>query len=265
MTEEAKPETTKKETKPKEKKAKEKKPKTPRDGPIVSFKGPEGIPKIVALMAALITIWHGTTAFWSGYNSLVPTVTNTLGGLMIFAGIMLFILGIIVIFVIDILNYGDANLKKISIFTKFYRFEVLLILGVIILLFEFMGTSFAVGLTGTDSNLLGGILLIIAGIMEALKNKNMKASKLMCLIGCAFAVLNIITLFATATVSSIYDGIVGIIVVILLLLSMFEKIKFIPYEWWMVFILGFILWAYLPNGIAGTLVLISFILMLVEK
>ncbi|MBN1799926.1 MAG: hypothetical protein JW891_00370 [Candidatus Lokiarchaeota archaeon] len=215
-------------------------------------------------MAALVTIWHGTTAFWSGYNSLVPTVTNTAGGLMIFAGIMLFILGIIVILVIDILRYGDATLQKMSVFTKFYRFEVLLILGVIILLLEFVGINFAVAITGTDIWLLGGLLLIIAGIMEAFKKKEMKASKLMALIGCVFAVINIIGLFASGTTQTIFDGILGIIIVILLLLSMFEKIKFIPYQWWMVLILGFILWAYLI-GIAGILVLISFILMLAEK
>ena len=62
----------------------------------------------------------------------------------------------------------------------------------------------------------------------------------------------------------------GIIVVILLLLSMYEKIKFIPYQWWMVLILGFILYGWvIPAGVSGgtggTIVLISFILMLLEK
>ena len=38
---------------PVEKVKKEKKPKTPRDGPIVSFSGPQTIPKIIALMGAL--------------------------------------------------------------------------------------------------------------------------------------------------------------------------------------------------------------------
>ena len=105
------------------------------------------------------------------------------------------------------------------------------------------------------------------------------------IIGIVFTGLEIVILFSDPEPANIWDGIVGIIVILLLLLSMYDKIKFIPYQWWMVLILGFILygWVVAPildignimgllfiltfplTGTGGTLILVSFILMLLEK
>jgi len=258
-----KEEAPKEETPKKEKAPKVKKERTPREGPILQFTGPEGSPKIVALMAALSVILQGSNLFWSGVNSIVPATM----GLNLLCGVFLVILGFVLILTIDILNFGDPTLKRIEIFEKFYRFEVLLILGVVILLFEMLSMSFNIISVTALIVMLGGILVLIAAIMEIVikKEKTMKPSKLVALVGIIITILEVVFLFGNLTVNNIWDGVIGIIVIILLLLSMYDKIKFIPYQWWMVLILGFILYGWVLPGTGGTIILISFILMLLEK
>ena len=260
-----KEEAPKEEAPKKEKKPKVKKERAPRDGPILQITGPEGSPKIVALMAALAVILQGSNLFWAGVNFLIP--------LSVLTGIFLFILGVILILTIDILNFGDPLLKRIEIFEKFYRFEVLLILGIVVILFEMLSINFNIGTAGALAVMLGGILVINAAVMEILikKEKTMKPSKLVALFGIIITMIEVVYLFAAPSLSTIWDGIVGIIVITLLLLSMYDKIKFIPYQWWMVLILGFILYGWVSPigtgaiGTGGTIILISFILMLLEK
>ena len=262
----------KKEKAPKEKKPKVKKERAPREGPILAFTGPEGAPKIVALMAALSGILQGNGFFWGGVNLAIAVPGTTLAAGPIVAGIFLYILGIILILTLDILDFGDPTLKKIEVFEKFYRFEVLILLGLIIILFELIGINFLLVSAAAIGALLAGILVLVAAIMEIMikKEKVMKPSKLVCLVGIIITLLEVVFLFGTPTLANIWDGIVAIIVIILLLLSMYEKIKFIPYQWWMVLILGFILYGWVApiggaTGTGGTIVLISFILMLIEK
>jgi len=258
-------EETKEEAPKKEKEPKVKKERTPRDGPFLQITGPEGSPKIVALMAALSVILQGSNLFWTGVNFLIP--------LSVLTGIFLFILGVILILTIDILNFGDPMLKRIEVFEKFYRFEVLLILGIVVILFEMLSINFNIGTAGAFAVMLGGILVINAAVMEILikKEKTMKPSKLVALFGIIITIIEVVYLFAAPSLSSIWDAIVGIVVIILLLLSMYDKIKFIPYQWWMVLILGFILYGWVSPigtgaiGTGGTVILISFILMLLEK
>ena len=251
--------TTKTEVPTKEKTPKVKKERAPREGPFFQMTGPEGSPKIVALMAALSIILQGNNLFWAGVNFA--------NALSLTCGIFLFILGFVIILTIDILNFGDPTLKKIEIFEKFYRFEVLLILGVVVILFEGLSILFAIGSSAALAVLLGGILVITSGIMEFMvsKGKTMKPSKIVALIGIIITILEVIYLFSNPIFSNIWDACVGIIVIVLLLLSMYEKIKFFPYQWWMVLILGFVLFGWVTPGTGGTIILISFILMLLEK
>ena len=89
MGEETKEEAPKEAKPKKEKPPKEKKARAPREGPILQFKGPEGSPKIVALMAALSVILQGSNMFWTGVAAV--------NGLDIFAAVMLVILGLLLI------------------------------------------------------------------------------------------------------------------------------------------------------------------------
>lgn len=241
--------------------AKEKKPKTPREGPILKFLGPEGASKIIVLMAALSIILQGNTAFW---RTGLP--------LSIFCGVMLWILGIVLILMIGTIGFGNQILKKIEVIEKYYNFITIIILALLTLLFEFLLVLNTLTIGAIIGTILGGILLLIAAVLEQTKEKEkMKPSKLVCLVGVIIAIIEAVILFITVpiTFANYWDGVIAIIVAILLLLSMYEKISFIPYEWWMVLILGFILYGWVAPvsafGTGGTLVLISFILMLIEK
>jgi len=254
--------------------AKEKKPKLPREGPILKFIGPEGASKILVLFAALTIILQGNTAFWANGVNALP-IPN---GLSIFCGVMLWILGVILILMIGIIGFGIPTLKKIEIVEKYYNPIVIMLLGLLVLLFEILSLGNAlltpsIGIIGLIIGaLLGAILLVIAAILEQTKEKQkMKPSKLVCLVGVIIAIIEAVVLFAIFpfTFQNYWDGVISIIVAILLLLSMYDRIKFIPYEWWMVLILGFILYGWVHPlvqfGTGGTIVLISFILMLIEK
>ncbi|TFF98687.1 MAG: hypothetical protein EU547_00795 [Promethearchaeota archaeon] len=274
MAEESKEPTTSEETPKKE-------PKTKKE-PILTFSGPEGASRIITLMAALAIILQGNTAFWTnGVNSFVPGAppgTNIFFVLNIICGVFLYILGVIIILMIGIVEISIKYLEKIEILEKLYRFEFIFVFAGLTILFEVLSTLYLepnIPITIYLSVLLGGVLLVIAAILEIIKDKDViKPSKFVCLFGCGYSVVEAIILFITLPLafSNYWDGSVAIIVVILLLLSLFEKIKFIPYEWWMVLILGFILWGWVNpvgsisgGGVGGTLVLISFILMLIEK
>jgi len=262
---------------------KEKKPKTKR-GPILSFVGPEGASRIVTLMAALVIILQGNYLFWNvGIDLIGSGGSDLLYGLNIFCGIMLYIIGVLIILMIGIVEISIKYLEKVEILEKLYRFEVLFVFAALTILFEVLGTLYledALEYSVYLSVLIGGVLLVIAAILEIIKEKDIKPSKVMILCGCGYAVFEAIILFITTPLvfENYWDGSIAIIIVILLLLAIFNKIKFIPYEWWMVLIFGVILWGWvnpaltvvgIPSltggGIGGTLVLISFILMLLEK
>lgn len=244
------------------------KPKAKKE-PILSFTGPEGATRVVTLLAALAIILQGNNAFWN----LGIAATDPLN---VFCGVMLYIIGVLIILMIGIIEFSIKYLEKIEVLEKFYRFEALLVLAALTLLFESLSRLSllqAGSYTRFISSLLGGLLLLIAAILEIIKEKDIKPSKFMCLCGCAYAVFEAIMLYLPPiTLATYWDASIAIVIVAILLLSIFKVIKFIPYEWWMVLILGFILWGWVApvgsvsgGGVGGTLVLISFILMLLEE
>lgn len=245
------------------------KPKA-KKGPLLSFTGPEGATRIITLIAALIIILQGNNIFWAAVSSA--------NALNIFCGVMLWIIGVIIIFMIGIIEISITYLEKIEVLEKYYRFEVLLILAALTILFESLTTLSSwpnISAQVYISVLLGGVLLVIAAILEIIKDKkSIKPSKFTCLVGCGYAILEALVLFLAMPITfpNYWDGVIALIVVVILLLAMFNKIKVVPYEWWMVLILGFILWGWVNpigsvsgGGVGGSLVLISFILMLLEE
>ncbi|MFW9951374.1 MAG: hypothetical protein ACFFKA_14750, partial [Candidatus Thorarchaeota archaeon] len=81
--------------------------------------------------------------------------------------------------------------------------------------------------------------------------------------GAAYTIFEVIVLFWVGGPQNIYHGIIGIIFVLLLLIAMQKKVDLkIKYEWWIVLIIGFVLFTWVAPGIGGTIVLISFVLML---
>ena len=218
----------------------------------ISVKAPSGATKVVALMAALVIIREGIALFWN----LTP--------LNIFYGIMEIVLAGILVIVLNLIDFG------VPFFNKLFKWWIILIIGLLVLMFELLAlvllpltTLGMMMVVGTF--ILGGLLTIIAAILELTASKQkMKASLIVALFGAVYAIFESIVLFAIGGGWNIYHGIIGIIfVAILLIISMQTKIDIkIKYEWWVVLIIGFVLLTWVTPGIGGTLVLISFILML---
>ncbi len=195
--------------------------------------------KVVALVGTLIL-------FWESYETF-----RTENVLAILLGILGIVLGIIVFISLNILQTTRVTIP--------YESWLLLLIGfTIAALFYFYVGAY-----------LGGSLIIIAGILEALsENKKYTSSKIVAMIGALWALIcdAILHGILSNIPERIVWGVIGVALAVILLLSMLSKTKIsIPYSWWVVLIIGFILAMFVPGllqGYGGIIILVSFILML---
>jgi hypothetical protein len=188
--------------------------------------------KLVALCGALITIIGAVAAFGTG-------------GLAILGGILGLVFAVFI--------FVSLQIVEIKKFKLPYEWWLLLVFGVVLVLL-----SFWVG-----GSLLGGLVLIIAALLEVwASKKNISASRFVCIIGGAWTLYDGIFLFIAGG-AGVVSGVIGIILGVFLLISILVKGK-IPFEWWTVLLIGFVL-TYLLIGfnMSGTIILIGFLLMLV--
>jgi len=191
--------------------------------------------KVVALIGALVVIQVSIGYFTTGD---VLTIIYGIIGLIIAA----------VIFI----SLEIVDLKEVKIP---YLWWVLLIIGALLLLFEFsVGPSY-----------LGGILVLIAALLEFLSQKKTYAeSKIVALIGACYLIFESVMLFLSGSTTSIALSIVGFVFAIILILTLQNKIDVkIPYTWWVVLIIGFVIFTWVtPGGVSGTIIMVAFILIL---
>lgn len=192
--------------------------------------------KLVALCGALQVIIDSLGLFGAG-------IVGIIGG----------ILGIL----FAVFIFGSLQIVEIEKVKLPYQWWLLLIFGVVMVaLSMFVSGSF-----------LGGIILIVAAILELLAGrKPVGAAKLVVLIGAGWTLYDAVILFMSGDFVSIILGIIGIAlgVVIVIAADIIVKGK-IPFEWWLVLLIGFVL-TYLITSFAmsGTIILIGFLLILVE-
>jgi len=189
--------------------------------------------KVVALIGALVVIQVCIGYFATG------DPLNILYGIigLIFAAVIFISLEIV-------------DLKKVKIP---YLWWVLLIIGVLLILFEFaVGPSY-----------LGGILVLIAALLEFLSQKKTYAeSKIVALIGACYLIYESVLLFLSGSPTSIALSIVGFVFAIVLILTLQDKIDVkIPYAWWVVLIIGFVVFTWV-TPVSGTIIMVAFILIL---
>ena len=126
-----------------------------------------------------------------------------------------------------------------------------------------------------SGTLLGGILVIIAALIELLADKN--TSKIMLLIAAIWAIVEAVVIFIAvgqntpglvgvasySAVQAVYYGVIAIICAVLLLLVLQAKVNIkLKLDWWLVLIIGFILYTWVAPGVAGILVFVAFICMI---
>jgi len=218
-------------------------------------------PKLVAIVALLIVFKEGVDFFW---------LYATLGPVYLGIGILEIVMAAVILLAI-IAQIVDL---KVEILKKLYHWVVLLIIGIIVIIIELWGNNFSILSALYTGTLLGGILVIIAALIELLADKN--TSKLMLLIAAIWAIVEAVVLFIAVAqntpglvgiksynaTQAVYYGVIAIICAVLLLLVLQEKVNVkLKLDWWLVLIIGFILYTWVAPGVAGILVFVAFICM----
>jgi len=195
--------------------------------------------KVVALIGTLMLFWESYGTFRT--QEVIP----------ILIGIVGIIIGLIVFMSLNIFETTKVNVP--------YEAWLLLLIGLVMafLFYSFVGSY------------LGGSLIAIAGVVEGIsENKKYTASKIVCVIGALWALIcdAILHGILSGNVERVIWGAIGIALAIILLLTMQSKINIhLPYSWWTVLIIGFILSMFVPGllqGYGGIIILVSFVLML---
>lgn len=185
--------------------------------------------KVVAFIATLILIRDCISYFYT---------TDVLA-------IIFGIVGLVLAFVVWA-SLGIIDMKKLVIP---YYWWVLLIIGLFLILVEYL----------VGPNYLAGILMITAAIVELLSQKKpYPASRIVALIGACYAIYEAIMDMLGGNIGA---AIVALIFAIVLILTMTNIDIKIPYTWWVVLIIGFVIftWAY---TVSGTIIMVAFILIL---
>ena len=236
-------------------------------------------PRIVALIALLVVFAEAVNNYWTG-SAALPALAGV--GQIAIAVLLMIIDAILMIAIIA--NVVDL---KLEILKKLYNWIVLLIIGVLVLLLELSAVNWDGVVAWTGGSILGGLLVLIAAVLEivASKKENLSPAKLLTLVGIICAIVDIILLIATtvnvlmplyvlvpsvatqlAVGRAIYYIVIAIILVIILLIIVQNKIKvkFLKYQWWLILIIGFIFYNWYAGQITGIIILIAFIIMIRE-
>ncbi len=187
--------------------------------------------KVVALIGSLILI----------ADSII--LISTLEWYNIFFGILGIIGALVIIISLRIIELRQVYIP--------YEWWILLLVGGLLLI------MFALG-SGGSALLRGSIIIVIAGVLEILSEKrDYTTSEIVAWIG---AILTIVFSILSGDILRIF---IGIICAFILILALLDQLKEIPFTWWVVLILGFVIFTW-ADIIGGTIVLIAFVLILMS-
>jgi general stress protein CsbA len=195
--------------------------------------------RVVALIGILVLIRESISYFYTGN----------------WIAILLGVIGLLIAFIVfDSLEIIDFKKLKIP-----FIWWVLLIIGILVVLFRYLANFPALTLT----SYLAGILIILAAVIEFLnQKKSYTASKIVAMVGAAWLIFESIMFIMSGNISLIGRAVVGIIFAILLILTLIDKIDIkIPYSWWVVLLIGFVIFTWITS-ISGTIIMVAFILLL---
>ena len=203
-------------------------------------------PKLLVFIGMLYTIFLAITYFYAPLGNF---------GLNILWGILCLVIAFLIFLTLDLISFGPLKIP--------YQWWLILIFGAILIVFAvFFGGSY-----------FAGILLLIAAFVELfIQKKPYKASKIVLLIGIGFSVYDCFLLFLSGNALRIVNGVFGLILLILLIIVLFDfvDLKVINYSWWVVLLIGFVIFIWISPfavgfiglaGFGGTLILIAFVLM----
>jgi hypothetical protein len=206
-------------------------------------------PKLLAFIGMLLTLALGIAYFYAAAGN----------PLNILWGIICLLIVFLIFVSLELINFGPLKIP--------YKWWIILIYGIVLVLFAyFFGTGFFI-----YSNYFPAIILLLAALIEVLMQKKpYKASKMVLLVGIGFSIYECFMLFLYGNALFIVNGVFGLILLVLLIIVLFDLVdlKVINYVWWVVLLIGFVIFMWVSpyatgivTGFGGTLILIAFVLM----
>ncbi|KKM86399.1 hypothetical protein LCGC14_1279450 [marine sediment metagenome] len=207
--------------------------------------------KVVAFIGVLILVAGAINSFLAAGST---TAMN------IIFGILALFLALVIFISLEFIDLGPVKVP--------YLWYLTLIIGVVLIILAFFTTAPSTTPV-TPKPYLGGVLVSISGIVEYLiqqQKREVVVSKFVAFAGAAFTIYQSILLFFVAPTAVIF-GIIGIIIAVILVILVMGKIDIkIPYNWWTVLIIAFIVFTWIDPvyaGIAGTVLMVAFILIII--
>ncbi|MEJ2277846.1 MAG: hypothetical protein P8Y70_08885 [Candidatus Lokiarchaeota archaeon] len=191
--------------------------------------------KVVSLVGILVLIREAVILFQK----------TDLGSILF--GVLWAVFAALIFFSLNIINLPKFKIP--------YRWIILLVIGAVLLVLAIFFTK----------TYLSATLILIAFLLELLSEKKTYVeSKIVVLIGACIAIYESIMLIISTDPSNVVAGIFGIIFAVIILLSLQQQVDVkVPYVWWIILISGFVIFTWVNFiGVAGTVIMVGFILIL---
>jgi len=173
-------------------------------------------------------------------------------------GTELYVLFGIIELVFAIVIFLGLNYWKLIPIKLPFTWWLLLIIGVVTIIFGFFNADYP----AVTASWWAGTIVTMAALIDLFAEKRgWKASKMMALLGAAFGIYDCIIIFmgmaevtgAGGSVPAIValNGVFGLILAIVLIIIIFDLVDIkIPYEWWVLLIIGFVFFTWVTASAA---------------
>jgi hypothetical protein len=203
--------------------------------------------KLVLFIAMLLIFYQAIIYFYGAI--LFP--------ILILYGIILLVFVALIFISLDLIGLGPIKLP--------YFWWLMLIIGVLLIVFDFLA-----GVVAVIPLYFTGTLVILAVLMELVGEKmKLAGCKFMVFFGVLFGIWDCVTIFiGTASALAIVNAVFGLILMVILLILVFDFVDIkIPYKWWVLLIIAFVMYMFVQGsaggypvtGFSGWILMIAFV------
>ncbi|MFX1241322.1 MAG: hypothetical protein ACFFA7_08755 [Promethearchaeota archaeon] len=179
-------------------------------------------------------------------------VLSILVPLLILYGILCLVFVALIFISLDLIGLGPVKLP--------YWWWLMLIIGVLLIIFDYLN----------GGSYLNGTIVILAVLMELVGEKmKLAGCKFMVFFGVLFGFWDCVSIFLTSAVPiEIVNAVFGLILMVILLILIFDFVDIkIPYKWWVLLIIAFVMYTFVAGyaggypvtGFSGMLLMIAFV------
>ncbi len=200
--------------------------------------------KLVLIIAMLLIFAQGIAYFYA--FALLPLLV-----MLIFYGILCIVFAVLIFISLDLIGLGRIKLP--------YFWWLMLIIGALLILFDYLN----------GGTYLNGTIVILAVLMELIGEKmKLEGCKFMIFFGILFGIWDCVTMFIGGVPLSIVNAVFGLILMIILLILLFDFVDIrIPFTWWVLLIIAFVMYQFVSplaggypvTGFSGMILMIAFV------